>query len=164
MRRPTLHRRFATANRDVGLSNYLSDSSMTLNSSLQNTNIENVKVITSGPIPPNPSELLGSERMEELIKEAKAEFDIIMIDCPPVLMVADTPIISTVADMAILVVDSFSTKTSSFAATLESLNTTGIKVAGVIMNKVKKPRIPYGYGYGYGYYYNYYMIISIQLR
>ena len=71
-------------------------------------------------------------------------------------MVADTPIISTLVDMAILVVDSFTTKSSSFGATVETLNNSGVQVAGVIMNKVKKPRFGYGYGYGYGYYYNYY--------
>ena len=71
-------------------------------------------------------------------------------------MVADTPIISTLVDMAVLVVDSFTTKSSSFAATVDTLNNSGVQIAGVIMNKVKKPRFGYGYGYGYGYYYNYY--------
>ena len=156
LRRPTVHRRFQNTSRDVGLSNYLSDNTLSLDSVLQNTSIDGVRVVTSGPIPPNPSELLDSARMKEAVNEAKSIADIVLIDCPPVLMVADTPIISTLVDMAILVVDSFTTKSSSFGATVETLNNSGVQVAGVIMNKVKKPRFGYGYSYGYGYYYNYY--------
>lgn len=156
LRRPTVHRRFVSANRDIGLSNYLSDTEISLKEVLQNSGVNGIKVVTSGPIPPNPSELLNSIRMKQAIEEAKAVADIILVDCPPVLMVADTPIISTVVDMAILVVDAFTTKSSSFGATVDTLNNAGVKIAGVIMNKVKKPRFGYGYGYGYGYYYNYY--------
>ena len=156
LRRPTVHRRFKNISRDIGLSNYLSDNTTKLDSVTQNTDVKGVNVVTSGPIPPNPSELLDSNRMKEAIKIAKENYDIILVDCPPVLMVADTPIISTFVDMAILVVDSFSTKTSSFAATIETLQNSGVEIAGVIMNKLKKPKFGYGYGYGYGYYYNYY--------
>ncbi len=156
LRRPTVHRRFKNVSRDIGLSNYLSDNTTSLESVLQDTDIDGVRVVTSGPIPPNPSELLDSVRMKQAITEAKSVADIVLIDCPPVLMVADTPIISTLVDMAVLVVDSFTTKSSSFAATVDTLNNSGVQIAGVIMNKVKKPRFGYGYGYGYGYYYNYY--------
>ena len=156
LRRPTLHRRFKNITRDTGLSNYLSDNTETLGAVTQTSGVSGVDVITSGPIPPNPSELLDSPRMKDGIEKAKDIYDIILVDCPPVLMVADTPIISTVVDMAILVVDSFTTKTSSFGATVETLNNSGVEIAGVIMNKLKKPKFGYGYGYNYGYYYNYY--------
>ena len=107
LRRPTVHRRFQNINRDTGLSNYLSDNTATLESVIQTTGINGLDVITSGPIPPNPSELLDSPRMKDSIEKAKEIYDIILVDCPPVLMVADTPIISTVVDMAILVAVSY---------------------------------------------------------
>ena len=70
LRRPTVHRRFQNTSRDVGLSNYLSDNTLSLDSVLQNTEIDGVRVVTSGPIPPNPSELLDSVRMKEAVNEA----------------------------------------------------------------------------------------------
>ena len=154
LRRPTVHRRFQLKNRDVGLSNFLSDPDLALENVVMKTDIEDVSIIPAGPIPPNPSELLGSPRMTMLLEQLSEEYDVVFVDSPPTLMAADAPVIAAQVEEAIVVVDGRKTRTSSLKGTLESLNNSQVHILGVVLNKLKQGR--FGYGYGYGYQYNYY--------
>jgi len=154
LRRPTVHRKFPGASREPGLSTLLSDPSVTLDSVLWPTEIEGVSIIPGGPIPPNPSELLGSSRMAGVLEQVKDMADIVLVDSPPILMVADAPMLAVQVDGAIVVVDGFGTKSSALRAAIDALKTTQVRVVGVIINKLK--RVRFGYAYGYPYYYDYY--------
>ncbi len=154
LRRPTVHRRFKLDKKTPGLSNFLADQEMALSEVLHATQLEGVSVVPGGLIPPNPSELLGSPRMADLLEQLAGVAELVLVDSPPVLIVADAPIIAAQLDGAIVVVDGFKTKKSSLRATLDSLSNTQINVLGVVLNKLKRAR--FGYGYGYPYYYDYY--------
>ena len=118
------------------------------------TEVEGVSIIPGGPIPPNPAELLGSPRMSNLLERIHQVADIVLVDSPPVLVVADASVLSAQSDAAIVIVDGFKTRASSLRATLGTLGNAKIDIAGVIINKLKRPR--FGYGYSYPYYYDYY--------
>ena len=154
LRRPTVHRRFQVKSREVGLSNFLSEPDLPLENIVIPTEVEGVYVIPAGPIPPNPSELLGSPSMTVLLEQLAEEYDVVFIDSPPTLMAADAPVIAAQVEEAIIVVDASKTRTSSLKGTLESLNNSQVHVLGVVLNNLKQGR--FGYGYGYGYHYNYY--------
>lgn len=103
MRKPTVHNTFGVKNA-VGLSTLLTAQS-TLNQSIQPTEIENLDVMSAGPIPPNPSELLNSRGFDEMIEQLKQYYDLIIFDSPPVLSVTDSQIISSKVDGIVLVID-----------------------------------------------------------
>jgi len=156
LRRPAIHRRFAAKVREPGLSSFLADENMTVSDVLLSTQLEGVSVVPGGPIPPNPSELLSSPRMSTLLGQLTDLADLVLLDTPPVLMVADTPVVAAQVDGAIVVVDGLNTKSSSLRAALETLYNTQVNVLGVVLNKLKRVRFGYGYGYGYPYYYDSY--------
>lgn len=153
LRRATVHKRFETIKKEPGLSNYLADMTSDLGSAIHETDILGVSVIPSGPTPPNPAELLGSPKMDELLTQLKEEFDFVVVDSAPILLVADGPMLPSQVDGAIVVVDGAHTRTSSLRATLGSLKNAKVNVLGVIVNKVKRPRFSYG-NYSYPYYYS----------
>lgn len=103
MRKPTVHNTFGVKNA-VGLSTLLTSQS-TLKQSIQPTEIENLDVMSAGPIPPNPSELLNSTGFDEMLAELKQYYDLILFDSPPVLSVTDSQIISSKVDGIVLVID-----------------------------------------------------------
>lgn len=113
--------------------------------------IENLEVLTSGPKPPNPSELLGSARMEAFINSAVAEYDMIIIDAPPVLPVTDSMVLARLADGVIFVVDYGKTTNEMAKAALEKLKKVDAKILGVVINKT-----PIKKSGRYEYYYYYY--------
>ena len=155
MRRPATHRLLIeSGNREPGLSNYLSDPTVKINDVIHKSTINGIHIIPGGPIPPNPSELLESPRMAHIIEAAKKMADIVLIDSPPVLVVADGPILSSKGDGVVLVVDGFSTRSSSLKATIESLHASNANVIGAVINKLRRAR--FGYRYSYPYYYDYY--------
>lgn len=155
MRRPATHRLLVESGaREPGLSNYLSDSTVEIKDVIHKSPVDGIQVIPGGPIPPNPSELLESERMSTMIEGARKLVDIVLIDSPPVLVVADGPILSSKGDGVVLVVDGFSTRSSSLKATIESLQASNANVIGAVINKLKRAR--FGYRYSYPYYYDYY--------
>ncbi|MBM3934269.1 MAG: CpsD/CapB family tyrosine-protein kinase [SAR202 cluster bacterium] len=154
MRRPTMHKRFNLQTKEPGVSNFLAEPTTTVGQVLHKTAVEGVFVIPGGPIPPNPAELLGSPRMKVLIEQLKEQFDIVLVDSPPVLVVADSAIIAAQVDGAIAVVDGLKTRSSSLKAALDTLRNTQVNIVGVVINKLK--RVRFGYGYNYPYYYDYY--------
>ena len=154
LRRPGVHRRFPAMDREPGLSNFLGESDIGITEVIHSSPVEGVSVIPGGPIPPNPSELLGSPRMSALLEGLKETADIILVDSPPVLMVADGPILAAQVDGAIVIAEAFGTRSASLRAALDTLRNTQVNVLGVIINKLKRAR--FGYGYPYYYYYDKY--------
>ncbi len=118
------------------------------------TEHKNLSVLPAGPIPPNPSELLGSERMGRLLEELKAKFDYILFDSPPLLAVTDAALLGGKLDGVILVVRSERTDRRAAQEAKRLLENARARVLGVVLNDVKTAG--YGYHYNYRSYYNYY--------
>jgi len=148
MRKPTEHHTFEVSNRN-GLSTILSQQS-TLDNSIQKTNIPNLFVITSGPIPPNPAEMMASKRMEDLLSELRGRFDTILIDSPPLLAVTDAQIISTKCDGVILVMEQGKVKKDIAQKAKSGLDKVGARILGVVINSVKRKKGESQYYYYYG--------------
>ena len=149
MRKPTLHERFGINNR-LGMSTLLSGNT-DLKSVIQHTEYENLDVITSGPVPPNPSELIQSEIMEKLLLKLKEVYDVIILDTPPVGLVTDARILMHLADTNIYVLRANYSK-RGFLRNVEKLAKEDIRGFGMLLNDVKMGKGGYGYGSGYGYY------------
>ncbi|WP_159500572.1 polysaccharide biosynthesis tyrosine autokinase [Microbacterium sp. 18062] len=109
-------------------------------------------VLPAGKIPPNPSELLGSKQMSQLLEAISRDFDVVLLDAPPLLPVTDAAVLARSTSGALVVVATGRTTTSQFQGALTTLETVGGKVAGVILSMVPtRGADAYGYGYGYGY-------------
>ena len=152
MRRPALHKLFGVSN-ESGLSSYLITPQMTVDQVIQPTEIEGLFVLPVGPLPPNPAELLQSSRTQTLIEELNAHADLVLFDTPPVLAVADTVLMASVAGSAILVADAGRTRTDTLRGAVGAMNKAGVHILGVVLNKFKVRRMGYGYSYRYQYYY-----------
>jgi ATPases involved in chromosome partitioning len=111
--------------------------------------VENLSIITCGTIPPNPSELLGSERMSQTIKDLEERFDLVIFDTPP-MIVSDAQILSSKVDGVIFVVIPGQTRAIAALRPIEELRRIDSHVMGVVANKIPKSR-DYYYG-GYNYY------------
>lgn len=148
LRKPTLQKIFGISN-DVGLTNALL-SHANFNSFLRPSRVENLRVLTTGQLPPNPSELLGSRSMSDLLAVLQNEYDVVVIDSPPVLAVTDAAILSRASDGVLLVVDCGQTKRESAVRAKEALEKAGGRFLGIVLN-----RIPLNSGY-YSYNNKYY--------
>lgn len=146
LRKPTIHDTFNVLN-TVGLTTILVNRSSLANTVLQ-TSEENLYVLTSGPIPPNPSELLASKAMEERIKEMYSEYDIVIFDTPPLLTVTDAKIIANRCDGTILVLSSGKTEVDQAIKAKEILQSATGTILGVILNNVKLKKDKNYYYYG----------------
>ncbi|MGG0590889.1 CpsD/CapB family tyrosine-protein kinase [Priestia megaterium] len=146
LRKPTAHYTFRLENH-VGLTNVLTKQS-TLGQAVQGTEVPELFLLTSGPIPPNPAELLASNNMTELLKEMKQEFDMIIFDTPPVLAVADAQILANQVDGSILVVSSGKTDKEAGIKAKELLLKANAKLLGAVLNNRKMEE-----GSDYYYYY-----------
>ncbi len=113
--------------------------------------LPNLWVLPSGPMPPNPAELIGSDRMAELLKELSERFEHVIIDSPPVLVVTDGTILAGLVDGVVLVAESGRTHRAALMRTRAILENAGARILGVVLNKLDMQREGY-YGYGYGYY------------
>ena len=149
MRNPTVHKNFNLSNK-VGLSSCISMGTAVADA-VQATAIEGLDALTAGVIPPNPSELLGSERMQNILQRAKEEYDYVLIDTPPVLPVTDSLVLGRMVDGLILVIDSGEIKVEMAREVKNQLVHAGANILGVVLNKVRSEH--HGYGYGYYYYY-----------
>ncbi|RYG67085.1 polysaccharide biosynthesis tyrosine autokinase [bacterium] len=149
LRRPTVHKVFQVENLK-GLTTVVANL-CPLEDALQSTSIEGLSILTSGPNPPNPSELLDSRGTRDLIKQLESIFDYVIIDAPPALMLADAQIIATMADGILLVVSCQEAKRAAVERASEVMAQTGTKVVGMILNKFTDDQGGYGYyGYRYG--------------
>lgn len=146
MRNPTVHKNFNLSNK-VGLSSCISMGTA-LSDAVQKTSIEGLYALTGGVIPPNPSELLGSEQMKNVLQRAKEQYDYVLIDTPPVMPVTDALIVSRFVDGMILVIASAEVKVEMARDVKNQLVNAGANILGVVLNKVRSEHHGYGYYYG----------------
>ncbi len=155
LRRSTLHEKLG-CDKEPGLTDILAGD-MSLDSVMKHTQIPGLDFISSGITPPNPAELLGSQRMKDLIATLRERYDTILIDAPPVLAVTDAPLLTAVADMVIVVIETGRVPLKAARQMSEMLESVNAPVAGMILNdKTGKGSEHYGYGYYGGKYYGYY--------
>lgn len=147
MRTPTQHKLFKLTNK--GLSNCIS-ASEEVREVIQKTGIENLELLASGPVAPNPSELLGSKRMEQLLERLKPDYDYILIDTPPIMPVTDAAVLSGKVDGLVMLVSSGEVTPAAAKEAKQRLLQAGAHILGVILNKVE---LVHTHGYGYYYYY-----------
>ena len=155
LRNPSLHK-ILGLKADVGLSNLLAGGS-TLANALQHTDDERLHVLLAGPLPPNPAELLSGTKFVSMLTVAAQHYDQIIIDGPPVLGLADAPILSNCVESTLLVISSANTRTSTAQAALKRLISARGRVIGALLTKYDPKSAGFGYGYGYKYdaYYSY---------
>jgi capsular exopolysaccharide synthesis family protein len=150
MRRPQLAKLFDLEG-SVGLTSVLLGR-VSLEEAVQEHRATGLSVLTSGTLPPNPAELLQSHAMEQLLDKARTDYDVIVIDAPPLLPVTDAALIATQADGAVVVIRQGKTTRDQFSTSMQRLHAVGARPLGVTMNMVvQRGRKGYGYGYGYGY-------------
>ncbi|MBM7661736.1 capsular exopolysaccharide synthesis family protein [Bacillus mesophilus] len=146
LRKPTVHYTFGL-NNHIGLTNVLTKQT-TLENSLRETEQEHLFVLPSGPIPPNPAEILGSRGMEDLLVEAYELFDLVIFDTPPVLAVTDAQVLANQCNGVVLVVNSGKTETEMAIRAKEQLNNAKAKLLGVVLNNKAFKESQYYYYYG----------------
>ena len=150
-RRPALHGFFGVPN-NLGVTNLLLAQDPDIDGFLQPTQVEGLKLLPSGPLPPNPSELLGSARMDYLAQRLKDKADLVLFDSTPALGIADATILSTKVDGIILVADSGHTRSQAFKRVKEALAPGATPILGVVVNRLADHAGGYYYPYHYQYY------------
>ncbi|EMD77299.1 tyrosine-protein kinase wzc [Vibrio diabolicus E0666] len=135
---------------DNGLSDYLSGKTSHSNI-IKSTSIDNLDVVTRGQVPPNPSELLMHPRFKSFVDEMSAQYDLVIIDTPPVLAVTDPSIVGAIAGTTLMVARFDQTTLKEIEVAQGRFEQSGVEVKGVILNAVEK-KASNSYGYGYGYY------------
>lgn len=155
LRKPKIFRDFGLSNQ-VGLSTYLIRKA-NLNEIVQTTKLENLDLIASGPIPPNPAELIESAAMQELFEQLEAKYEVIIIDSPPLGLVTDALLLKEYADTALYIVRHNYTKKSYLENINQLYQDKVFTNLGIVVNAVHQKSglgygVTYGYGYGYGYY------------
>ncbi|MFF2447147.1 CpsD/CapB family tyrosine-protein kinase [Neobacillus sp. NPDC058068] len=146
LRKPTVHHTFGEDNR-FGFTTVLTKQK-TLEKTVNETEEQDLYVLTSGPVPPNPAELLSSKSMEQFMEEAKAQFDYVILDTPPLLAVADPQILANQCDGSILVVFSEKTEIEQAKKAKELLDHAQSKLLGVVLNHKEIKNNDYYYYYG----------------
>jgi capsular exopolysaccharide synthesis family protein len=165
LRRPSVHRMFRVE-AEPGLTSVLADE-ISLEDALHSTSIEGFKVLTAGPLPPNPPELLNSQAMMDLLERFKEHADLVVFDTPPTIPVTDSQVIASHVDGVVLVVEAGQSRKATLKHARDLLERTHGRLLGVVLNKIdqsakgyyyhyyyrggyRKYRKQSGYGYGYG--------------
>lgn len=151
LRRPSLHR-MLNAKNEAGLSSVLTRQ-VKLDQAIQPTSFENLSFLSSGPIPPSPTELLGSARMRELLDHLTQQFDVVVLDGPPVLGLADAPILAAAAEGTIFVVESNRGHRGSTKTAVRRLQSAHSRLLGGVLTKFDPKQSGNSQYYGYEYYY-----------
>lgn len=146
LRKPTVHHTFGVNNL-IGFTTVLTKQA-TLQNAVLDTDEKDLYILTSGPVPPNPAELLSSKSMEQFIEDAKREFDYVLFDTPPLLAVADPQILANQCDGSILVVYSEKTEIDQAKKGKELLENAQSKLLGVVLNHKEVKNNDYYYYYG----------------
>lgn len=148
LRKPTIHRTFNISSR-IGLTSILTENDLDLMDTVQYSKEANVYLLPAGIVPPNPSELLASKRMVEVLNELEVNFDIIIIDTPPIMAVTDAQIVSNLVDGVVLVVREDVSERNAVKKSVELLNVAGANILGAVYNAADthKGRNYYGYSY-----------------
>jgi capsular exopolysaccharide synthesis family protein len=147
LRRSTLHKLFGLPNKE-GLTTALIRDELGLDGYLCETGIENLRLLTSGPLPPNPSELLGSQKMKQLVEELKRAADLVIFDAPPALAVTDAMVLAMQADGVLVVAEAGRTRRAAIRQVAANLRQVGANILGAVLNRVP-PREVGLYGYYY---------------
>lgn len=146
LRKPTIHYTFNTMN-IYGLTSVLTRQT-TLEDAVENVGVENLSILTSGPIPPNPAEMLSSKTFEKFLENARKKFDLVIFDTPPILAVTDGQIIANKCDGTILVVSAGKTEKQQAQRAKELLEKAKGKLLGAILNNKKQSQNHYYYYHG----------------
>lgn len=149
LRNPTVHKTFNVSN-SKGLTNLLIDEAGYEDYMIKDKNYSNIDIIPSGPIPPNPSELLGSNKMRSLLTKLKDDYDYVLLDSPPAITVTDPAVLAPFVDGVIIVIHAGKTEIDAVSRAKEILEGVKANILGVVLNKVKEKSS------GYYYYYYYY--------
>ena len=155
MRRPVLHRIF-DLQKDPGMSHYLAGVERDFDKMIQKTDVENLFVVSAGITPPNPSELMGSKKMAELVDRLEQEWDMVLLDSPPIVAVTDAAMISQEVDAMVMVIKSGETDREAFRRAVKSLIGIQVPLAGVVVNGISRRTSKDTYYYYYQYYQHYY--------
>lgn len=150
LRRPTVQKIFRVSP-DRGLTTALLQAGSSPDEHLTRVGVRNLAVMPSGPLPPNPSELLGSQRMAELIAQLAQQADVVLLDSPPVLAVADAAILARACDATLLVVMAKKTRSEALRRAREQLAQSGARVIGAVLNRAAIGRGSSAYSYYYYY-------------
>lgn len=158
MRKSVLRGRYKASREKYGLSHYLSGQAE-FDDVCCRTNIENLDIIFAGPVPPNPSELLGSDAFRKLLELLRWKYDYVIVDTPPMGSVVDGAVASAYCDGAVIVIESGAVSHKFVKSVKDQLDRVGCRVLGCVLNKVNLKRSSYykkyyGYYSGYGYYGN----------
>jgi len=153
LRNPSQHKTIGADNR-VGASSLLTGA-VRLTSAVQPTDWPNLFLIPSGPLPPSPAELLIGPRLLAFVKEAQEHFDIVILDGPPVMGLADAPLIASVAAGAVLTIEAGRTSRAQARSAIKRLRQGNARIFGAILTKFDSRKQSYGYGYAYAYEYDY---------
>jgi len=151
MRKPRIHKIFGVDNK-FGLSNLIGGSPE-VGMALKQTAVPSLMVIPSGPIPPNPSEMLGSARLGKLIGLLREKFDVVIFDCTPLIAVTDATVLATQVDGVILVIKSGATRRKILKRGVKQLEDVQAKIIGAVLNQVNVKNSSYYYAYYYSHYY-----------
>jgi tyrosine-protein kinase Etk/Wzc len=152
LRKPRLHKIFKVE-RANGITDYLFKTVSSIEDIIKPTFVNNLDIVTSGTIAPNPAEIVSSEALRKFIEKAKEMYDIVIIDSPPTIAVSDAGVISSFVDATVLVASVNQTRLDLLEEAINILKTVGASFVGVILNKFNMTN---GYGYYYKYYYYYY--------
>lgn len=148
LRNASVHRRLRCSN-ELGLSNYLTGSKLP-EDVVQSSDTEGLVIMAAGPLPPNPAELLAGPRFMSLLALGMESFDIVVIDGPPVMGLADAPLLSSMTRATLLVIAANETRRNTVKVALKRLQFARANVIGVLLSKFDAKLSGYGYGYGYG--------------
>lgn len=147
LRRPTVHE-YIGARPSPGIAEVLLGRA-SLDAAVRRTSVDGLSILTSGAIPPNPSELLGSQRMVEIIEEVSALHDVVVLDTPPTLPVTDAVVLAPRTDGVILVVRAGETHRDAVRAAAEQFQRVGVRILGVVFNAASAEASGYGYQHYY---------------
>ncbi|MDZ7835009.1 MAG: CpsD/CapB family tyrosine-protein kinase [Alkalibacterium sp.] len=147
LRKPTVHKTFKVRNND-GLTTLLTDKQTHVEDVVYRTHTDGLYVLTSGPIPPNPAELLASKRMEEIKQSMLKYFDMIIFDMPPVLAVTDAQVMATKTDGVLFVIPKGRASKEELHKAKDLLDKVKANVLGAVLNRVDKSDDSYYYYYG----------------
>ena len=150
LRKPSLHKAFGVEN-TVGLTNHLAGLAQISEVTTQ-TEVENLYFIPTGPLPPNPAELLQGTKMRQMIAGVRDKFDLVILDGPPILGLADALILGNAVDRLLLVIQAGSTERSVVKTAVKRLRMARVNPIGCLLNKLGQKHLGYGYDYHYSYY------------
>jgi polysaccharide biosynthesis transport protein len=145
LRNPSLHKEFRCSN-EVGLSNYLAGAKLPQEVA-QETTVKDLTFISSGPLPPNPAELLAGARLVSLLSLASESFDLVLVDGPPIMGLADAPLLASNVSGTLLVVAANETRREAAKVAVKRLQFARAPIVGALLSKFDMKQVGYGYGY-----------------